>query len=162
MIELAGLGTTHAHYAPNVHGSIGVALPGVELRVASFDDPAITVPHGEPGELMVRGPIEMLGSYENEEATADAFDNDRWMRTGDVAVQDERGYVYIVDRRKDVIITGGYNIYPAEIERVIASHPAVALVAVGRVLDETKGELARAYVVLRPERSASEAEIIGH
>ena len=139
MTELAGLGTTHALYAPNVHGSIGVALPGIEVRVASFDDPAQTVPPDEPGELMVRGPLVMLGYYNNDAATAATIEPDGWLHTGDVAVADRHGRFFIVDRRKDMIITGGYNVYPAEIERVIAGHPAVAMVAVGSEADDGEG-----------------------
>ena len=162
MTELAGLGTTHALYSPNVHGSIGVALPGIEVRVASFDDPTQTVPADEPGELMVRGPLVMLGYYNNDAATAATIEPDGWLHTGDVAVADRHGRFFIVDRRKDMIITGGYNVYPAEIERVIAGHPAVALVAVGSEADEVKGELARAYVVLRDGADATEAQIIDY
>ncbi len=160
MTELAGLGTTHALYAPNVHGSIDVAMPGVEVRVGKFDDPAATMPPGESGELMVRGPIVMLGYYGDDTATAAAIEEDGWLHTGDVAVSDEFGRYYIVDRRKDMIITAGYNVYPAEIERVVAAHPAVAMVAVGAETDALKGELARAYVVLRTDAEATEAEII--
>jgi long-chain acyl-CoA synthetase len=160
MTELAGLGTTHALYAPNVHGSIGVALPGVEVRVAGFEDVTRTMPAGEPGELMVRGPIVMQGYYGNEKATQETIEPDGWLHTGDVAVADDAGYFRIVDRRKDMIITAGYNVYPAEIERVLAGHPAVAMSAVGPITDEVKGELARAYVVLRPGSTASEAELI--
>jgi len=162
MTELAGLGTTHALYAPNVHGSIGVALPGIEIRVASFDDPGRTVPAGDPGELMVRGPIVMQGYYGNDAATRETIEPDGWLHTGDVAVADAAGYFRIVDRRKDMIITAGYNVYPAEIERVLATHAAVAMVAVGPTPDEVKGELARAYVVLRAGASATEAELIDH
>jgi long-chain acyl-CoA synthetase len=162
MTELAGLGTTHALYAPNVHGSIGVALPGVEVRVASFDDPQVTMPPNEAGELMVRGPIVMLGYYGNEAATAATIEPDGWLHTGDVAIADRHGRFFIVDRRKDMFITAGYNVYPAEIERVIAGHPAVAMVAVGSESDAIKGELARAYVVLRDGASATEDQIIEH
>jgi long-chain acyl-CoA synthetase len=160
MTELAGAGTTHALYAPNVHGSIGVSLPGIEVRVASLDDPTVTMAPNLAGELMVRGPTVMLGYYGNEAATAATIEPDGWLHTGDVAVADEYGRFSIIDRRKDLIITGGFNVYPAEIERVIAGHPAVAMVAVGGKPDELKGELARAYVVLRPGASATEAEII--
>lgn len=162
MTELAGLGTTHALYAPNVHGSIGVALPGIEVRVASFEEAGRTVPTGEPGELMVRGPVVMQGYYGNDAATRETIEPDGWLHTGDVAVADAAGYFRIVDRRKDMIITAGYNVYPAEIERVLAAHPAVAMVAVGPTPDEMKGELARAYVVLRPGTSAGEAELIDY
>jgi long-chain acyl-CoA synthetase len=160
MTELAGLGTTHALYAPNVHGSIGVGLPGVEVRVAAFEDAADTMPAGEPGELMVRGPIVMQGYYRNDKATKETIEPDGWLHTGDVAVADENGYFRLVDRRKDMIITAGYNVYPAEIERVLAGHPAVAMSAVGSITDEVKGELARAYVVLRPNVTVTEEEMI--
>jgi long-chain acyl-CoA synthetase len=162
MTELSGLGTTHSVHAPNVHGSIGVPFPGVEARVARFDDPSRAASPGEQGELMIRGSIVMAGYFGNDEATAAAIEPDGWLHTGDVAFRDEVGYLFVVDRLKDMIITGGYNVYPAEIERVVASHPAVAMVAVGRVPDEVKGELARAYVVLRGGASATEEELIRH
>jgi long-chain acyl-CoA synthetase len=162
MTELGGAGTSNCSYMPNVLGSIGFALPGLEARIAALDDASVTMPDGEPGELMVRGPLVMLGYYGNEQATRATIEPDGWMHTGDVASRDEEGHYFIVDRKKDLIITGGFNIYPAEIERVVAAHPAVAMVAVGSVPDETRGELARAYVVLRPGASASETEIIEH
>jgi long-chain acyl-CoA synthetase len=84
------------------------------------------------------------------------------MHTGDIATRDEEGHYFVVDRSKDLILTGGFNVYPAEIERVVAAHPAVAMVAVGSVSDDRLGELARAYVVLRPGAAATEAEIIEH
>ena len=160
MTELAGVGTTHPLYAPNVHGSIGVALPGIEVRVAAFDDHTKSAKPGESGELMVRGPLVMQGYYGNEKATRETIEPDGWMHTGDVAVADDAGYFRIVDRRKDMIITAGYNVYPAEIELVLITHPAVALVAVGPIVDPVKGELARAYVVLKPGATAKEAELI--
>jgi len=147
MTELGGAGTSNCAYMPTVHGSIGFALPGLEARVAALDDPRGTVADGEPGELLVRGPFVMLGY-------------DGWLHTGDIATRDDEGHYFIVDRRKDLVITGGFNVYPAEIERVVAAHPAVAMVAVGPVRDEVLGELARAYVVLRPGASATETEII--
>jgi long-chain acyl-CoA synthetase len=162
MTELGGAGTSNCSYMPNVHGSIGFALPGAEARIAALEDPSVTMPDGEPGELMIRGPLVMLGYYGNEQATRATVEPDGWMHTGDVATRDEEGHYFIVDRKKDLIITGGFNVYPAEIERVVAAHPAVAMVAVGSVPDETRGELARAYVVLRPGASASETEIIEH
>jgi long-chain acyl-CoA synthetase len=162
MTELGGAGTSNCSYMPNVHGSIGFALPGLEARIAALDDASVTVPDGEPGELMVRGPLVMLGYYGDEQATRAAVEPDGWMHTGDIASRDDEGHYFIVDRRKDLIITGGFNVYPAEIERVVASHPAVAMVAVGSVPDETLGELARAYVVLRPDAAATEDQIIEH
>jgi long-chain acyl-CoA synthetase len=160
MTELAGLGTTHALYAPRVPGSIGVSLPGIELRVADLENSSQTAPPHVAGELLVRGPLLTLGYYGNDKATAELIDVDGWLHTGDVAYADEQGHHFVVDRLKDLIITGGYNVYPAEIERVAAAHPAVALVAVGPMKDPVKGELARAYVVLRPGSQLSEQELI--
>jgi long-chain acyl-CoA synthetase len=162
MTELAGLGTTHWHDQPPLPGSIGVALPGLDLRVADFDDPTQDSPPGAPGELMARGPLVMLGYFNNEAATKQTIEADGWMHTGDVATVTDDGHFFIVDRRKDMIITGGYNVYPAELERVIAGHPDVAMVAVGPVPDEVKGELARAYVVLRDGADASDDDIIAY
>lgn len=160
MTEIAGLGTTHPFYGPNRHGSIGVALPFVEVRIADVDDATTTVPPGEVGELLLRGPIVMTGYHGNPAATAETIEADGWLHTGDLAHMDTDGYVYVVDRKKDMILTAGYNVYPAEIERVLAVHPAVAMVAVGSQPDEAKGELAKAYVVLKAGAGATEAELI--
>jgi long-chain acyl-CoA synthetase len=146
MTELSGLATTHAAYAPPARGSIGVAFPGTEVRVASLDEVSTDAPEGEDGELMVRGPLVSLGYYGNEAATRETIEPDGWMHTGDIACR--RGtHFYIVDRLKDMILSGGYNVYPAEIERVLAGHPDVALVGVGRVPDPRLGEVAHAYIV---------------
>ncbi len=162
MTEIAGLGTTTPLYGKNRHGSIGVQLPHVECRIADLQAPSKTVPVGEVGELMVRGPIVMLGYYANEAATRATIEPDGWLHSGDLARQDEDGYVWIVDRRKDMILTAGYNVYPAELERVIAMHPAVALVAVGPQPDAMKGETAKAYVVLKPGETTDEESIVTH
>ena len=159
MTELSGLGTTHALYADNKIGSIGVAMPYFDLRIADPEDSTITLPQGEVGELVVKGPSVMMGYFNNEEATKETIVDD-WLRTGDLARVDEDGYYFMVDRKKDMLLTGGFNVYPAEIERVLAGHPAVALNAVGRVLDDVKGELAKAYIVLRPGASATAEEMV--
>ncbi len=151
MTEIGGLGTTHPLYGENRHGSIGVALPYVECRIADVEDAARTLAADEVGELMIRGPIVMQGYYGNDKATAETIEPDGWMHTGDVAKVDAEGYYYVVDRKKDMILTAGFNVYPAELERVIAGHPDVALVAVGPQIDELKGELAKAYIVLKPD-----------
>jgi long-chain acyl-CoA synthetase len=109
---------------------------------------------------MVRGPIVMQGYFGNAEATRETIEPDGWLHTGDVAHMDADGYIYVVDRKKEMIITAGYNVYPAEVERVISQHPAIAMVAVGSQSDELKGEVAKAYVVLRHGARADEAEIL--
>jgi len=119
------------------------------------------VPRPDPAGLSTIGYTSgTTGHPKGEPATRAAIEPDGWMHTGDIATRDEEGRYFVVDRRKDLIITGGFNVYPAEIERVVAAHPAVAMVAVGSVADDTHGELARAYVVLRPGATATEAEII--
>ncbi len=162
MTELAGLGTTHPFYGPNLHGSTGVALPYTQMRIAAVDDASRTLPSGEVGELMARGPIVMQGYFGNPDATAETIEPDGWLHTGDLASMDDDGRVFIVDRKKDMILTAGYNVYPAEIERVVGSHPAVAMVAVGAVPDEVKGEIAKAYVVLKAGADVTADELIAH
>ena len=160
MTELAGLGTTHPHYGHNVLGSIGIALPYTEMRIAAVDDAAKTLPAGEVGELMARGPLVMQGYYGNDRATAETIEDDGWLHTGDLASMNENGHIFIVDRKKDLILTAGYNVYPAELERVIAAHPAVALVAVGPRTDELKGEIAKAYIVLKDGVEGNAEDIV--
>jgi long-chain acyl-CoA synthetase len=160
MTELAGLGTTFAHNGPLRHGSIGVPLPYCEAKVVDLADAGRELPRGEAGELMVRGPVVMRGFYGNEAATRETIEPDGWLHTGDVARIDADGFIFIVDRKKDLILTAGYNIYPAEIERVVAAHPDVAMVAVGSIPDEAKGELAKAYIVPRTGTQPDAAAII--
>jgi len=160
MTEIAGLGATHPLYGNNKHGSIGCALPYCELRIADAEDAAKTMPRGEVGELMVRGPIVMMGYFGDEEKTLETLEPDGWLHTGDLGTMDADGCVFIVDRKKDMILTAGYNVYPAEIERVLAAHPAVALAAVGKQPDDIKGEIAKAYIVLKTDATCTEDEII--
>jgi long-chain acyl-CoA synthetase len=162
MTEVAGPATSHSPYVPGRPGSIGQAFPGMQAKVVDLNDPKRELPAGEPGELMVRGPLVMRGYYRNEEATRAALTDDGWLHTGDIAYQDQDGYFFVVDRKKDLIITAGYNVYPAELERVIAMHPAVAMAAVASTADPAKGELAKAFVVLRPRAELTEEELLSH
>ena len=162
MTELGGLGTTFASNGPVKHGSIGVALPYIEARIADTEDAGKTLANREVGELMIKGAIVMQCYYGNEQATKDTIEPDGWLHTGDVASMDEDGCVFIVDRKKDMILTAGYNVYPAEIERVVAGHPDVALVAVGSIPDEEKGELAKAYIVPKTGVEPNSDDIIAY
>ncbi|MFN2387378.1 MAG: long-chain fatty acid--CoA ligase [Thermoanaerobaculia bacterium] len=139
-------------------GSIGKTIWGT--RVAVFDDSDREVPRGEKGEIVVRGHNVMKGYLGRPEATAEAM-RSGWFHTGDVAYQDEDGFFYIVDRKKDMILRGGFNVYPREIEELLMTHPAVSLVAVVGVPDERLGEEVKAYVVRKPAGGASEEEILG-
>jgi long-chain acyl-CoA synthetase len=161
MTEIAGVGTSNTVYGPRRLGSIGVSIPYVQCRIADVTDPTKTLDADEVGELMVRGPIVMQGYFGNPEATRETIEPDGWLHTGDLARMDADGYIFVVDRKKDMILTGGFNVYPAEIERVIAQHPGVAMVAVGSLPDELKGEIAKAYVVPRSGASIDEQELIG-
>ena len=160
MTELAGLGTTFPVYGQRKLGSIGIALPYCEARIADAENAAKTMPRGEVGELMMRGPIVMQGYWDNDKATRETIEPDGWLHTGDLANMDEDGAIFIVDRKKDMINTSGFKIFPAEIERVVAAHPSVALVAVGGIPDQLKGEIAKAYVVLKPGATADAEGIL--
>jgi len=160
MTELAGIGATFATYGPHKLGSIGVVPPYIEARIADVADASKTMPRGEVGELMVRGPTVMQGYYGNEKATRETIEPDGWLHTGDLASMDEDSAIFIVDRKKDMINTSGFKVFPAEIERVVAAHPSVALVAVGGLPDEFKGEIAKAYVVLKPGAQGDAEDIL--
>ena len=137
-------------------GSIGTPIDGVELRLVG---PAgDEVPAGEVGEIAIRGHNLMRGYWGNEDATREAIP-DGWFRSGDLARQDEDGYFFIVDRKKDLIIRGGYNVYPREVEEVLYEHPAVAEVAVVGVPHPTHGEEVGAAVVLKPGADSTPAEL---
>jgi long-chain acyl-CoA synthetase len=141
---------------PRKAGSIGTPIEDVEVRL--LDDKGRDVPEGEVGELAVRGPGLMKG-YWNRPAETAAAVPDGWLRTGDLARRDQDGYLYIVDRKKDLIIRGGYNVYPREVEEVLHEHPAVGLAAVVGVPDERLGEEVGAAVVLRPGARATAEEL---
>ncbi len=137
-------------------GSIGTPVRGVEMRVV--DERGLDVPDGEVGEIAIRGHNVMKGYWRRDEATAEAIP-DGWFRSGDLARMDEDGYFFIVDRRKDLIIRGGYNVYPREIEEVLYEHPAVAEAAVVGVSDPALGEEVGAAVVLRPGATVSPEDL---
>jgi len=138
-------------------GSIGLTADTWEVIIA--DNSNNPVAQGEVGEIAVKGPGLFRGYWKMPEATAEAF-IDGWFHTGDLGRVDEDGYFYIVDRKKDMLICGGYNVYPREVEEVLYIHPAVLEVAVIGVRDEAKGEVPKAFITLRPGRQADEMEII--
>jgi fatty-acyl-CoA synthase len=139
--------------------TVGRVHPHVEVRIAAVDDPAATVERGETGELCTRGYSVMTGYWNDEERTREAIDGEGWMHTGDLAVMDEDGYVNIVGRSKDMVIRGGENIYPREIEEFLYTHPDVVDVQVVGVPDLKYGEQLLAAVRLRPGATTSEDEI---
>ncbi len=144
--------------AETIAGTCGRALPGTEARCA--DEQGRSVGVGEPGEVLLRGYHVMQGYFEDEAATREAIDDQGWLHTGDIGVMDARGYLRITDRLKDMFITGGFNCYPAEIERMLAEHPAIAQVAVVGVPDERMGEVGCACVLLRAGAALTQAELV--
>ena len=165
MTETTG---TIVHLPPEDHDvrgtprmrAAGIPMPGVEIRVVDTD--RIVLPPNETGEIETRSPANMVGYWGKPDATAQTVDAQGWLRTGDAGYLDEDGYLYIQDRYKDMICSGGENVYPAEVENAIAGHPAVLTSAVFGVPDDKWGEAVRAVVVLRPNMHATEAEIIAY
>ena len=153
--ETSPLATFNHFEKPSKPGTVGQAIFGVDVRC--FDDNDNEVPRGERGEIVIRGTNVMKGYYKRPDATAEAFRNG-WFHTGDIGVIDEDGYLAIVDRKKDMILRGGYNVYPRELEEVIMTHPAVSLCAVIGVPDERLGEEVKAFVVLKDGAELTEAE----
>lgn len=157
MSETSPLATFNQFERPSKPGTVGLPIFGVEVRCVDENDKEVSV--GERGEVVVRGPNVMKGYYKRPEANAEAFKNG-WFHTGDIGVFDEEGYLSIVDRKKEMILRGGYNIYPRELEEVIMTHPAVSLVAVIGVPCEKMGEEVKAFVVRKQGAQLSEEEFI--
>jgi len=138
--------------------SVGKPLPGLDVRIFDEKDEELPAGREHVGEIVIRGTTVMKGYYKKPEATAEAM-RGGWFRTGDLAYRDEDGFVYIVDRKKDMVIRGGYNVYPREIEEVLYQHPAVAEAAVIGRPDERLGEEVVAYVSLKPGQDADVADL---
>lgn len=162
-----GYGLTEAHVAThanpingeNREGSIGLPLPNVECRIVDPGDGDRELAVNEAGELVMKGPTIMQGYWNMPEETKSSL-RDGWLFTGDIARMDEDGYFYIEDRKKDMIIAGGYNIYPREVEEVLAMHPAVMEVTVAGVPDPRRGETVKAWVVKHPGDATTEQELV--
>jgi acyl-CoA synthetase (AMP-forming)/AMP-acid ligase II len=160
MTEASGIATTcrREDAAELIASTSGRAYPGVEVRVV--DEAGAELPASEPGEVLVRGYNVMSGYFEDPAKTAETIDSDGWFHTGDVGVMDANGYLRITDRIKDMFIVGGFNAYPAEIERLLLLHPEIAQVAVIGVPDERLGEVGYAYVIATSGTVPDSAEII--
>ena len=163
MIEAYGLtevttaATSNPVFGVRKPGSVG--LPIADLEVKVFDEQDREIPGGEVGEVVIRGPAVMKGYYNNPEATAETLKGG-WLHTGDLGKKDEDGYVYILDRKKDMIICSGYNVYPREIEELLHTHPAVMEAAVIGIPDPKRGETPMAFIILRPGKKVIEEELI--
>lgn len=170
MVEGYGLSeaptVTHANPfdGPKPDNSIGLPLPDVDCRIVSLEDGVTPLPPGEIGELILRGPQVFTGYWNNPAETAlalrpDPQDGQPWLYTGDVARMDDAGYFYIVDRKKEIIKAGGFQVLPSEVEAVLAQYPGIAQVCVAGVPDGYRGEAPKAWIVAQPGCSLSEAEL---
>lgn len=174
-VLLEGFGMSEAPTATHVNpvkgenrtGSIGLPLPDMDMRIVSIDDGETEIPPGDPGELIMAGPNIMKGYHGMPTETANSLremDGKTWLYTGDIARMDEDGYFYIVDRKKDMALIGGFNVYPTAVEKVLKDHPAVLEVGVAAVPHPEKEgqEALKAWIVLQPEKTVTEAELIAH
>lgn len=168
-VILEGYGLTEASPVTHVNpvqskrkaGSIGIAIPSTDARIMDLETGTKEQQVGQPGELVIKGPQVMKGYWNMPEETADTL-KDGWLHTGDIAYMDEDGYVFIVDRKKDMIIAGGFNIYPRDIDEVLYEHPKIAdAVSIG-VPDEYRGETVKVFVVVKPGEMLTEEEVIAH
>jgi long-chain acyl-CoA synthetase len=148
MTETSPAGTAHPEDGPDKPGSVGVVLPSIEMDVVSLDDPTKVLANGQVGEIRIRGPNVTKGYWNRPKETAEAFVGDRFL-TGDIGYMDDDGYFFLVDRKKDMIISGGFNVYPQMIEQAIYTHPSVHEVIVIGIPDDYRGEAAKAFIRLR-------------
>jgi long-chain acyl-CoA synthetase len=156
LTEASPIVTTSTGITPRF-GSVGRVLSGVEIRLVNANGDALV---GDVGEVWVRGENVFAGYYEDPEATAEVLDADGWLHTGDMATTDDDGYLYLVDRSKDLIIVSGFNVYPAEVEEMLVTHPAVVEAAVVGVAHPHTGEAVKAYVVTVPDADVDEETLI--
>ena len=159
LTETSPIVTINPLTVPEYTGAIGLPVPSTEVAIRN--DNGVDVPLGERGELCVRGPQVMKGYYKRPEETANVFFKDGFLRTGDVAVMDEQGFLRIVDRKKDMILVSGFNVYPNEVEDALAMHPGVLEVAAVGVSDEKSGEAVKVFIV-RKDPALTAAQVIAH
>ena len=144
-------------------GSIGFPVPGTDVKILDIEDATQEMPAGEDGEIAICGPQVMQGYWGKPEEDAKVFteiDGQRYFLTGDIGHADEDGYLLITDRKKDMIIVGGFNVYPRDVEDILFQHPKVGLAAVVGVPDDKSGETVKAYIQLKPGETAAEEEIL--
>ena len=154
MTETSPAGTFTPIVGERRNGSCGLPLPGITISMRSTEDPMQQVPNGERGEMCVAGQNVMMGYWKNAKATAETMTADGFLRTGDVAIMADDGFVTIVDRTKDMILCAGYNVYPRNVEAAVYEHPAVEEVAVIGVVDAYAGQAPKAFVKLKAGAAA--------
>ncbi|AMA46788.1 long-chain-fatty-acid--CoA ligase FadD1 [Pseudomonas monteilii] len=159
MTETSPVATVNPAEANRV-GTIGIPVPSTLCKIV--DDQGREVPHGEPGELCVKGPQVMKGYWQRQEATDEVLDHEGWLKTGDIALIEPDGYLRIVDRKKDMILVSGFNVYPNEIEDVLASLPGVLQCAAIGVPNEKSGELIKVFLVVKPGMTLTKEQVLEH
>ncbi len=153
--------TANPLYGLQKEGSVGVPLPGTEIRIVDMETGQRDMPDNELGELIVRGPQVMLGYWNNEAETTQSM-RDGWFYTGDICYRDSDGYHFVVDRKKDMVIVGGYNVYPREVDEVLYEHPSVAEAVVVGIPHRSRGEVLKAFIVPRDDHEVTAAELTNH
>jgi long-chain acyl-CoA synthetase len=159
LTETAPSATANPLNVKDYTGSIGVPMSSTEIVLR--DDSGADVAHGQPGEICIRGPQVMKGYWQRPDETAEVLGADGYLRTGDIGIMDDKGFIRIVDRKKDMILVSGFNVYPNEIEQVVAMHPGVLEVAAIGVLDEHSGEVPKVFVV-KKDPQLTEADVLEH
>jgi len=168
-VILEGFGLTESSPVTHVNpvkgkrkpGSIGIAVPSTDARIVDLDQGSREQPTKEPGELVVKGPQVMKSYWNMPGETAEAL-RDGWLYTGDIAYMDDDGYAYIVDRKKDMIIAGGFNIYPRDVDEVLYEHPKIADAVTIGIPDPYRGETVKVFVVVKPGETLTQEEVIAH
>ena len=158
MSETTSLGISNPFLGLRKEGSIGIPWPDTDIRFVDVEDGVSDVKPGDPGEIVIRSPLVMQGYWDNPEETAGQL-KDGWLHTGDIAIKDEDDYIFIVDRKKDMIIAGGYNIYPREIDEVLYQHPKIKDAATIGINHEYRGETVKSFIVPKEGESLTEDEI---
>jgi len=159
LTETSPVATMNPHDLKEYSGSIGLPVPSTEIALR--DDNKQDVPLGQPGEICIKGPQVMKGYWQRPEETAQVLGPDGFLYTGDVGVMDEKGFIRIVDRKKDMILVSGFNVYPNEIEQVVAMMPGVLEVAAIGVPDEKSGEVPKVFIV-KKDPALTEAQVLAH
>ena len=157
--ETSPVATTNPYKGKTKVGSIGLPMPDTDLKIVDLVDGTKELPVGEAGEILIKGPQVTNGYYQMPEETANTL-KDGWLYTGDIGKMDEEGYFYIVDRKKDMVIAGGYNIYPREIDEVLFEHPKILEACAVGIPDPYRGETIKAFVVLKPGETLTGEEVI--
>ena len=158
LTECSPVATTNPFSGAAKTGSIGLPVPGTEILITDREDAAKEMPQGEAGEICIKGPQLMAGYWGRPEATAETV-IDGWLHTGDVGYMDEEGYTFIIDRIKDLVLVGGFNVYPRHVEEVIYQHPQVAEVTAIGIPDDYRGQSVKAFVVLKGDKTLTGDEL---